>query len=180
MFPLFCLTVLVLTASSARTQDVRYQFDDTVDFSKFKTYKWVALASPAPIDKLTDEQVKAALDAGFSQKGLTKVAGDTAADLFIAYQTAELKEHKFDQFNSGWGLGPGWNGTSADMEAVIYKGELVVNMYDPATRHLIWMGVATKTLDMKANAEKRQKDLNRAVTKLMQNYPPPVAGRPTH
>jgi hypothetical protein len=36
--PLFCITLLLLTVSSALTQDVRYNFDDTVDFSKFKTY----------------------------------------------------------------------------------------------------------------------------------------------
>lgn len=51
-------------------------------------------------------------------------------------------------------------------------------MYDPANHHLVWLGAASKTLDLKAKPEKRQKNLNRAVTKLMQNYPPPVAYGP--
>jgi len=37
---------------------------------------------------------------------------------------------------------------------------------------LVWSGVASKTLDPKADAQKRQKNLNKAVAKLMKNYPP--------
>ncbi len=39
---LFMLTIL-LAATSAVAQDVRYNFDKDTDFSKFKTYKWVTL-----------------------------------------------------------------------------------------------------------------------------------------
>jgi hypothetical protein len=46
-------------------------------------------------------------------------------------------------------------------------------MYTPASHKLVWRGVARKTLDPNASDEKRQKNLDRAVTKLMKNYPPP-------
>ena len=55
----------------------------------------------------------------------------------------------------------------------IYKGELAIDMYNPANHDLVWRGVASKTLDPKAKPEKRQKNLNKAVTNLMKNYPPP-------
>ena len=38
---LFCMILLLLMASSALTQDVKFDYDDNADFSKFKTYKWV-------------------------------------------------------------------------------------------------------------------------------------------
>jgi hypothetical protein len=38
---------------------------------------------------------------------------------------------------------------------------------------LVWRGVASKALDPKASPEKRQKNLDKAVAKLMKNYPPP-------
>ena len=60
-FPLFWITFLPLTADAVLCQDVRYNFDNTANFSKFKTYKWITLKSEAPIDKLTDEEIKAAL-----------------------------------------------------------------------------------------------------------------------
>ena len=74
---LLFVTCLLLLASSAQSQDVRYNFDNSADFSKFKTYKWVTLKNAAPVDDLTDKQIKAALDAALAQKGLTKVDGDT-------------------------------------------------------------------------------------------------------
>jgi hypothetical protein len=159
-------------AINAKGQDVRYNFDSTADFSKFKTYKWVTMMSEAPIDKLTDEQIKAALDAALARKGLTKVDTDPA-DLFIGYQTTEHIKEQFGGRDSPYAVGPGWNGKSDSIKTVD-KGELAVNMYDPANQRLIWRGVASKSLDPKAPEEKRQKNLDNAVNKLIKDYPPPV------
>ena len=158
---LFCMILLLLMASSALTQDVKFDYDDNADFSKFKTYKWVYFKSVAPIDNLTDEQIKATVDAALAQKGLTKVDVDTA-DLFVGYQTNELIKEQFSKFAT-WDASP----------PTIYQGELAIDMYTPANHDLIWRGVASKTLDPKAKPEKRQKNLNKAVAKLMKNYPPP-------
>jgi hypothetical protein len=180
-FPLCCITFLLLVVAGALAQDVRYNFDSTANFSKFKTYKWVTMMSEAPIDKLTDEQITAALDAGLARKGLTKVDSDNA-DLFIGYQTTEHISEKFANFATGWGPGPDWvaagwalgAGTASGKSSDIYKGELAVDMYDPTNQHLIWRGVASKSLDPKASPEKRQKNLDKAVSKLMKDYPPPA------
>lgn len=56
----------------------------------------------------------------------------------------------------------------------IYVGQLVVDMYNSAQKNLIWRGVVSKTLDPKAKPEKQEKNLNKAVTKLLANYPPRV------
>jgi hypothetical protein len=177
---LFCAALLLLTTNAAPGQDVRYNFDNTADFSKFKTYKWVAFKDATPVDDLTDKQIKGALDAAFVQKGLTKVDEDTA-DLFIGYQPAIRTEQQFTSFTSGWGYGPGWygggwygptGGITTGQTSTIYKGQLAVDMYDSAKHDLVWRGVVSKTLDPKAKPEKRQKNLNKAVAKLMKNYPP--------
>ena len=105
-FPLFGIAFLLLMANSVLSQDVRYNFDNTADFSKFKTYKWVILKNAARVDDLTDKQIKTALDAALAWKGLTKVDGDNA-DLYIGYQAAVSTEQQFTSFTSGWGNGPG-------------------------------------------------------------------------
>jgi hypothetical protein len=178
--PLSLICLVLLIVSSAVSQDVRYNFDSTTNFSKFKTYKWVTMMSEAPIDKLTDEQIKATLDSALARKGLTKVDSDNA-NLFIGYQTTEHISEKFASFSPGWTVGPGWAAgglssgvTAGGKSSDIYKGELAVDMYDPANQHLIWRGVASKSLDPKAPAEKRQKSLDKAVSKLMKDYPPPI------
>ena len=56
--------------------------------------------------------------------------------------------------------------------STLYTGQLVLDMYDSAHQDLVWRGVASKTLDPKAKPDKRQKNLQKAVAKLMKNYPP--------
>jgi hypothetical protein len=70
---LSCAALLLLMLESGLSQSVRYNFDNTADFSKFKTYKWVVIKDAPAVDDLTDKQIKAALDAALAQKGLTKV-----------------------------------------------------------------------------------------------------------
>jgi hypothetical protein len=168
-FPLFCIACSLLVASNALGQDIRYKFDDTEDFSKFRTYKWVTLKSQGPIDELTDEQIKAALGAALARKSLTNVEGDGAADLLIGYQTTARRDQKFD---SGWTFAPVWRATGGGNNWTLYKGELAVAMSDAAKQVLVWQGSASKALDPKASPEKRQKNLDKAVAKLMKNYPP--------
>ena len=170
-FSILCVTFSLLVASSVLSQDVQYSFDKTADFSKFKTYKWITLESESPIDKLTDEQIKATLDAAFAKKGLRKVESEGSADLLVGYQSNEGVQRRFAQV-PGNGVGPGWSAITGEPSA-IYQGQLAVDMYDPANHHLIWRAVASKTLDPKASPKKRQKNLNKAVTEFMKNYPPP-------
>lgn len=56
--------------------------------------------------------------------------------------------------------------------STIDVGTLVVDMYDPSTKQLVWTGHATKTLNSSSNQEKNQKNLNNAMAKLLKNYPP--------
>jgi hypothetical protein len=51
-------------------------------------------------------------------------------------------------------------------------GTLVVNVYEPAKKQLIWRGIATKSLDIKKDPDKNYKNLEKSVAKLLQNFPP--------
>ncbi len=57
--------------------------------------------------------------------------------------------------------------------STIYVGQLAVDFYDSKNHDLVWRGIASKTLDPKAKPEKQQKNLAKAVAKLLKNYPPP-------
>src|SRR5215472_16058106 len=98
---------VLLSTSAASAQDVRYNFDKDSDFSKFKTYKWVALKDAAKVNDLMDKQVKDALDAELATKGLTKV-DDDSANLYIGYQAGVGEEKQFTSYSSDWGYGGGW------------------------------------------------------------------------
>jgi len=48
----------------------------------------------------------------------------------------------------------------------------VLDIYDPAAKQLVWTGRATKTLDPSKSQEKNQKNLDKAMAKLLKNFPP--------
>jgi hypothetical protein len=176
------LTVFLLVSTSiVLSQDVRYNFDKDTDFSRFKTYKWVAMKDAAQVDDLTDKQIKSSLDTELAKKSLTKVEGDNA-DLLIGYQAAIGTEKQFTSYNSDWGYGGGWyrggwygspgGGMTTGQTSTIYTGQLALDMYDAKNHDLVWRGVASKTIDTKAKPDKRQKNLDKAAVKLLKNYPP--------
>jgi hypothetical protein len=101
------IATLLLGACVVRAQDVRYDFDKSKDFSKYKTYKWVEIKGSDQVDELTVKQIVAAVDADLASKGLTRV-DDDSADLYVGFQTAIGSEKQFNSFSTGWGYGPGW------------------------------------------------------------------------
>ena len=181
---LFAAAALLLLGGNALAQDVRYNFDKEADFSKFKTYKWVDIKGAQKPNDLVDKQVKDTIDAQLATKGLTKVDSDDA-DLYVGYQTAIGTEKQFTSFNSGgWGYGPGWYGggwyggggmsTTTGQTSTIYTGQLALDMYETAKKDMVWRGTVSKTIDQKAKPDKQQKNLTKAITKLLKNYPPQV------
>ncbi len=175
---------LLFAATAVLGQDVRYNFDKNADFSKFKTYKWVNLKDAATVNDLVNKQIMDAVDAELATKGLTKVSEDNA-DLYIGYQAGIAQEKEFTSFSSGWGYGGGWYrggwyapaggmGTTTGSTSTIYIGQLALDMYDSTNHTLVWRGLASKTIDEKAKPEKQQKNLAKAIDKLLKNYPPLV------
>ncbi len=176
------LVLLLAGTGTALAQDVRYNFDKTANFGNFKSYKWVVIKGAQPLSDLVEKQVKAAIDAELAKKGLTKSESDTA-DLYIGYQAAVSQEKEYTSYDSGWGYGPGWygggwygagGGITTGQTSTIYVGQLALDMYASSPKSLVWRGAASKTLDPKAKPEKQEKNLKKAVEKLLKNYPPQV------
>jgi len=177
------LCLFVLGATTAVAQDVRYDFDKEKDFSKYHTYKWVPIKGADQPDELTAKQVTAAIDSELATKGFTKTDSDTA-DLYIGFQTAIGSEKQFTSYSTDWGYGGGWgrgwygggmgSSTTYGSTSTVYVGQLDLSIYDPAQKQLVWRGVATKTLDPKAKPEKKQKNITKAIQKLLKNFPPQV------
>jgi Domain of unknown function (DUF4136) len=179
----FALVLLMFGAIGVLAQDVRYDFDKNKDFSKYKTYKWVPIKGADQPDELTGQKLTAAVNAELATKGMTMTDSDTA-DLYIGYQTAIGTEKQFTSYNTGWGYGPGWGGgwygygggmsssSTYGSTSTVYVGQLDLSMYDPAAKQMVWRGTATKTLDPKAKPEKKEKNIGKAVKKLLKNFPP--------
>jgi hypothetical protein len=108
-----------------------------------------------------------------ADSGHTADSSAHKADLLIAYHVAVRQETQwngfgsFDRFPGGFGTASG-TATSSTIEI----GTLVLNMYDPAAKQLVWAGTATKTINISKKQEKNQKNLQKAMEKLLNDFPP--------
>jgi hypothetical protein len=164
-----CLTLLLGTIALA--QNVTYDFDKAANFSWFKTYAWVRGTNLS--DELNHKRIMSAVDAQLASKGFVKVESSANPDALVAYHASFDKDLQINGFSSGWGgyrFGASRTGTARVEEILI--GTLAVDMVDAKTKTIVWRGIATKEVDVKANAEKREKNINRAAEKLFKSYPP--------
>ena len=176
----FILTILLTLSAVGFGQKVRYNFLPGTDFSKYKTYRWVKLESAQYPSQLVDEQIMRSIDGQLSAKGLRKVeSGDS--DLIAVYQVAVNQERQWNAYSTGggyWGYGGwgGWGGmeTTTATSSTINIGTLNLDFYDVAIKKQVWRGEATKTLGSPKTPEKLQKNIDKAMAKLLKNYPPPA------
>jgi Domain of unknown function (DUF4136) len=164
------LFVAALMACSAiSSQEVRVDSMPGTDFSKYHSYKWVVIESGSHPNQIVDAQIKQAIDAQLEAKGLTKVDDDNA-DLYVGYQVAVDQQKQWNAYGMRGGVR--WGGMATATSTTINVGTLVLDMYDPATKQLVWTGTATKTLDPGSNQQKNQKNLDKAMQKVLKSFPP--------
>jgi hypothetical protein len=63
--------------------------------------------------------------------------------------------------------------TTTTTSTTINIGTINLDMYDVGTKKQVWRGAATKTLGSGKDPKKVEKNLNKAMAKLLKKYPPP-------
>jgi hypothetical protein len=164
------MVIVLLTASGAAGQDVKTNAMPGVDFSKFHTYKWVPIEGASHPNQIADEEIKQSIDSQLASKGLTKTDSDQA-DLFVGYQVAVDQEKQWNAYGMGGGVWGG-GGMATATQSTINIGSLVLDMYDPSTKQLVWTGTATKAINPSSKQSKNEEHLNKAMAKLLKNFPP--------
>ena len=164
-----CLAVLLL-GTAAFAQEVRFDYDRSANFSAYKTYQWVDYRPVQVGDHLIDRDIKRAVDEQLVSKGLRRV--DSGGELCAGYQASISQEKEFDSRGSGGPLWFGDWGNSRVTTSTIDVGTLVIGLFDPATKQLVWRGLASKSLNMSKDPDKNYRTLEKAVAKLFRTYPP--------
>jgi len=162
---------------AAFAQDLQFDYDRSANFTAYKTYQWVDYRPVQVGDELLDRDIKRSVDQQLAGKGLRRV--ESGGDLLVGYQAGISREKEFDSLGTGWGgpLGPrGWGNTRVTT-STIDIGKLVVGLFDPTTKQLVWRGSASKTLNISKDPDKNYRNLEKAMAKLFTNYPPGVGKR---
>ncbi len=160
------LVLSVIFVPDAFAQKVTTEFDEAVDFSKFKTFAvrdgQLNSRSPALNSELTKKRVEAEIERALTARGLTKATGRSDLDVFFTF--GSLRRVETEAYPAGWrGLG------TRVARAPYAEGTLVIDLRDPTTRSLLWRGIATEE---EPNPAKLSDKLDDMVKKSIAKYPP--------
>ncbi len=161
---------LFLVIGVTLAQQAEFEFDPSVDFSKYRTYSWVEdesipLAVPYEPDmprETTDAIIRSAIEEELGKKGLTQVETGQA-DLQITYfgvgrSRVELPEDlPYDE--------SGFKGTAR----VVTEGTVTVDLVDAEKKRLIWRG---RAVEMFREVEESEAKIRSAVSRVFEDFPP--------
>jgi hypothetical protein len=161
------LALGLLAAHGARAQKVTMEFDQTIDFSKYKTFAiregQLNSRNPALNSPLVKKQIEADIQNDLTAKGLTMVTSG-AADLNVRYTFGAARKTEIEAYPAGWyGLGTRY------VRVPYAEGTLVIDLRDPTTRSLVWRAIAAEE---KSDASKIQRKIDDMVKKSIDKYPP--------
>ncbi|HVZ16535.1 MAG TPA: DUF4136 domain-containing protein [Terriglobales bacterium] len=163
---ILCFSVVLLA------QEVHTDFDHNANFSKYRTYSWLRVQSD---NSLWQQRIQQDIDSTLQGLGLQMVA--SGGDLEVSAVGAVHNQQEYQTYYNG--LGPGWYwggfGSTATTAPINYRvGTLVVDMFDPANKQLIWRGTAADTLS--EDPSKNQDKLKDAVHDMINKdkFPKPL------
>ena len=160
------LLITLLAAGGAWAQKVTIEFDQAIDFSKYKTFAirdgQLNSRNPALNSELVKKQIDADIEKYLTAKGLMQVSG--TSDLNVRYTFGTARKMETETYPAGW---YGW-GTRV-VRVPYAEGTLVIDLRDPTTRSLVWRAIASEE---KSDSSKIEGKLDNMVKKSMEKYPP--------
>jgi hypothetical protein len=162
---LFVLVVGFMSGCAAYA--IKTDYDRSVDFSRYTTYKWMKTPSdvlePRSTQSLLDKRVKSAVNQELAMKGLQ--ASTRQADLLITYHAGvrnkvDVTTHRY-----------GYRGWASAVDVHQYsEGTLVLDLIDAESNQLVWRGWGTGVVD--PDPSQMESRVNKAVTEILAKFPP--------
>lgn len=172
---------LIISAFSCSTIKVAYDYDKQADFAKYKTYTIsTETMQMTAVNQLNRDRIIAAAESQMVAKGFTKASVPASADVILDIRVKGKEVQTATATTSGgyggygryrWGYGGGFSTTQVNYDSHT-EGTMYVTLVDAATEKIAWQGTGTKTLSENANAQKREENIDYALSEIFKNYPP--------
>ncbi len=181
---------LVLGLASCSTIQTRTNFDPSAvqRIDAFHTYAWLPMkdkTDPAIYNPIVQERVHRSVDRELQARGFQRVAPDASPDFKVGWHGAIEHKVAVDTIDNYYGylwdpwfdpfFGPvGYGGAGGfDTQVREYReGTLILDMVDAQSNRLVWRGTAETELAERSDAAKSQKLIDRAVDKMLKDFPP--------
>ncbi|HTE41292.1 MAG TPA: DUF4136 domain-containing protein [Steroidobacteraceae bacterium] len=157
---------LLFLAFDLRAQEVNIEFDETTDFTQFKTFAiregHITSRAPALNSPLTKKRLQAEIEKALTSRGLSATEG--AADLDVSWEFGSARKLDTQAYPTGWH----GRGTRV-VQVQKSEGTLVVDLLATSTKQLVWRGIAA---DSERNPQKLADKLDNLAKKSIGKYPP--------
>jgi len=166
-----------LSVAPAFAQKAYVDYDRDYDRSTIQTYAWgktdstLVKTNPRAHDYIVEK-----LDGYLQQAGLDRA--DQDPDVFVTYHTSTQQELSVNTDSWGYGYpssfywnpywGGAYGGTATTTVTSYTRGTLIVDVWDVATKKLIWRGSANDIVP--PNPEKAYKKIDRALEKILSKW----------
>lgn len=182
------LPLVVACLSGCDSMQIRHDYDPAADFSRLKTYAWMAAREGAVQDprldsSLLESRVQGAVDVELGTKGYAPETVGAQADFLVGYFATLDKKVDVSVMNDYYGYGPGpgwrygyWGGPSSVYVDEYEEGTLILDIVDAKTKKLLWRGSATDRVDLSSSPERKQERIRDAVRRILATFPPPAKG----
>jgi hypothetical protein len=168
-----CAALAAGVAGLLLAADVKTDYDHSADFSHYHTYSWMSAKAS---DSLWQDRITQDVDAQLQSKGWQKV--DNGGDASVAAIGRTSNKQTLDTFYDGF---PGWRwrgfGGMGETTTTVENqpvGTLTVDIFDSASKRLIWRASGTDALSGKP--EKNEKKLEKTVEDMFKKFPPNEKG----
>ena len=160
------LPLAVLAAMPLLAQKVDVEFDESTDFTHYKTFHIVdgqlnAKAAALNSD-LTKRKIESEIRKRLTEKGLMEV--ESKPDLNVRFTLGSARRNEVETYPAGW------RGLATRRVRVAYtQGTLVINLRDTNRKELVWRAIA---VEEKNDPMEISKHLDDMVKKAIEKYPP--------
>ena len=170
------LSLLLLYMTGYGQLKTTYDYDQTVDFSLYKTFRFTEDAKSYAIQELNRNRMLEAIRTQLQAKGLTESEeADLDVNWYIRASEQERATSTSNYYGAGGRYGYRWGGgfstSTIDVESYIV-GTVFIDLVDTESNSLVWQGRGEGTYQESISPEKRSKRINKGVAKIFKKYPP--------
>jgi len=169
--------ILFLLCSCAKPMNIKSEYDPMVRFSNFKTYDFapgqvIDVPDKRVHNEFLDSKLRSAVEKRMAKKKFEKVSS-AVPDLWVDYNAVLEKGQKIRKRLSLDIRDLGTEGGEVKRYRTHFdEGTLILTMIDPKTSRTIWRGTAQAQVTFDVTWEEREKRINRAVQKILKEFPP--------
>ncbi|MBX2898921.1 MAG: DUF4136 domain-containing protein [Cyclobacteriaceae bacterium] len=172
MKQLFCLLPLMLLL--ACSVSVEEKFDQQIDFSRYKTFCWMAgcefkVDGPAYLqDSLVQQRIKSAIINELAAKGITLNAAQP--DLLVGF-TITIKDEQAIVYHRAEDSPIFIRPLEMDKEVIKYqKGSLIIGMADAKASSMVWQSHVSAYMELEPDLS--EVNIQKGIKMALKNFPP--------